>query len=116
MLAGELGLPEQYLIDPDSEQGMKAQEQIRQQGEQMSQMQKQMAGMQQQMETQKLQLDKYKHDSELKYKYYDTNVDAGLKEAEMTVDNVVAMEKISADERAAERHTEGADERDDLAG
>jgi hypothetical protein len=41
-----------------------------------------------QLEQQKLQLQKYEHDTELRYKYYDTNVDAGLQEAKITVDAI----------------------------
>ena len=104
--AGELGLPEQYMIDPDSQDGQQAQQQISQQGAQQAQMQQQMMQMQAQLEQQKVQLDKYKIDAELKYKYYDTNVDAGLQEAKMTVDNVVKMEQIDATERSADRAAE----------
>jgi hypothetical protein len=99
--AAELGRPEEYLTDPDSEEGQQAQQQISQAGQQQAQQQAQMMQMQAQIEQMKIAQDKYKVDQELRWKYYDTNVDAGLKEAELTVDNVIELEKLDAAERTA---------------
>ena len=97
--AADLGAPEEYLIDPDSEEGQQAQQQqaqaAQEQQQAMQQMQEQMMQMQQQLEMQKLELDKYKHDTELQYKYYDSNLDAEVDEAKMTADNLVKMEQIN---------------------
>jgi len=77
-----------YWIDPDSPEAQEAAQAQAQQAEQMQQMQTQMAQMQVQIEGQKLELDKYKHDTELQYKYYDTNVDAEIEESKQVQEGI----------------------------
>ena len=90
MKAAELDSAEGYFINPDSRQAQEAQQAAAEeqaQGEdmqaQLAQMQMQMEQQKVQMEQQKLELDKYKHDSEMKWKYYDTDLDAGIEEAKI---------------------------------
>lgn len=95
--ANDLGDPASFMIDPDSPEAQQAAQEKAQQAEaerdRMEQLQSGMIQLQVQLEQQKIELDKYKHDSELRYKYYDSNLDAEVKEAEMTADSLVEMEK-----------------------
>jgi hypothetical protein len=49
-----------------------------------------MTEMEFQLEQQKLELDRYKIDAELRWKYYDSNLDAEVDTAKMTIDAVKA--------------------------
>lgn len=80
--------PTRYWIDPKSQQSLQAQQSNAQGQQQQQQIQMQLEQADKQLEAQKIQLDKYKHDGDLEHKYYDTNVDAGLQEAKMTLEAV----------------------------
>jgi hypothetical protein len=83
--AFDLGDPLEYVLDPGSEEAQaKAQQQAQQaqQAEQQAQqMQQTLIEMQSTLERQKLELDKYKHDTDLKYKYFDSRLDATVSRA-----------------------------------
>lgn len=65
-----IGNVEEYLIDPESEESKQVQQQrSREANQQMSQAQ-QMMQLKQAMEEMKLEVDKYKHDTEIKFKYW----------------------------------------------
>ena len=89
--AADLGQPEQYFVDPDSEEAMAADQQAaqaqEQQQQQMQQMQQQMVQMQQQFELQK-------QDNDLKFKYYDANLDAEIEEAKLTASSIIDIKKL----------------------
>ena len=106
--AAELGLPEQYVLNPESEESMQAQQAISEQQSQMQQMQAEMTRMQAQLERQKLEQERYLKEQELQWKYYDTNIDAGVKEAEMTIDGAIEREKLASSERVAEKTAQRA--------
>jgi hypothetical protein len=97
MKAMELDGAEGYFLDPAGQESLQAQQAAGQQQQQQGQMEQQMMQIQVQMEQQKMQLeaqklelDKYKHDSELKWKYYDTQSDNELKEAELVESGIQA--------------------------
>ena len=84
--------PDEYLINPMSPQAQQAQQskaqQQAQQQQMMAQQQEQMFEMQAMLEEIKAQNDKELKRMELDWKYYDTDIDAGMKEAQMTIDTV----------------------------
>lgn len=90
--ASDIDTPEQYLIDPNSQEAQqKMQQQAQaqqQQAQQMQQMQKQMIQMQQNFELLKQQRD-------LDYKVWSDRLDAEVKEAQMTADNVVKIKQAN---------------------
>jgi len=103
--ANDLGQPEQYFVDPDSNEALTAEKQqvqnMQQQQEQMRQMEQQMIQMQQQFELQK-------QDNELKFKYYDANLDAEIQEAKITSSAVIDMKKINAEDARTREQTQQA--------
>ena len=90
--ATELGQPEEYLIDPASEEAQAVSQQnsarAQQQAEQMERMNQVLMQQQRQIEDQKIELDRWKHQTDLAFKYYDANLDAETKEAELTQDMI----------------------------
>jgi hypothetical protein len=90
---GGLENVDRYVVDPSSPDGMAMLQSSQQAAEQEKQVQQQMVQMQAQLEQMKLELDKYKHDSELEWKYYDSALDADVKEAEATVDAAVKLKQ-----------------------
>ena len=77
--------------------------------EQQQQMQQVM-----EIEAAKIAEDKYEKDTEIAWKYYDTNIDAEIQEAKITADSIIKLETANAkndsdDERsdndAGERNT-----------
>jgi len=103
--ANDLGQPEQYFVDPDSNEALTAEKQqvqnMQQQQEQMRQMEQQMIQMQQQFELQK-------QDNELRFKYYDANLDAEIQEAKITSSAVIDMKKINAEDARTREQTQQA--------
>jgi hypothetical protein len=85
------GLEQELWLDPQSPESLQAQQAASQSQQQQQQIAMQMAAAEEQGKQQDRQLDKYKHDSELQWKYYDTQTDAGLKEAEIVADNVTKL-------------------------
>ena len=89
--AAKLDNPEQYFIDPSSPEAQQAKQQKQQQQQQaqqaatqqQQQMMEKQSQMQQEMFALQAQLDKYKHDSELVFKYADSALDAEVEEAKL---------------------------------
>lgn len=79
--------PDQYLIDPTSPQAQQAAQQAQQQAQQQSELQ--MKLMQQQRKD-----DIYKHDTELQYKYFDSSLDAEVKEGEAVSKAMIEAAKM----------------------
>ncbi len=100
--AANLENPEQYWLDPDSEQAQAAakaegeQQQAQQQAAQQFQQQQQR--LQEQLFTLTQQLDKYKHDTDLRFQYDKEALDAEVEEAkivgEATRDLELAQDKF----------------------
>lgn len=92
IVAAEIGQPEEYLIDPESKEAQEAQQKKAQQAsqaqQQQMQMQNQIMQMQKQIEDQKVEYDYYKTNAELKFKYYDAQLDAEVEETKMTLELV----------------------------
>ncbi len=88
---------EQYWIDPKSEEAQQAAQQKQQAAEQQAQREQEMiqqqAQLQQQIYALGAQLEKYKHDTELLFKYADARLDAEMKEAEIVGSAVADIEK-----------------------
>lgn len=86
--ASDLDTPEQYLIDPTSPEAQKAREdKSRATQQQMQAQQQQIQQLQQQV--QQFELEKQRRD--LQYKVWSDQLDAEVKEAQMTADNVVKL-------------------------
>ncbi len=88
---------EQYWIDPQSEEAQQAAQQKQQAQQQQAQREQEMiqqqAQLQQQIYALGAQLEKYKHDTELLFKYADARLDAEMKEAEIVGSAVADIEK-----------------------
>jgi len=97
--------PDQYLIDPSSPQAQQAQQAQQQQQQEMQRMQQQMMQLQ-------MDLDKYKHDSELQFKYFDTVLDAEVKEGVQLSQVQVEAAKLATGAVSSERDRQaGAEKR-----
>jgi hypothetical protein len=108
MKASELDGAEGYFLDPAGQESRQGQQAAGQQQQSEQQMQQQMMQLQVQLEQQKLQidtqkveLDKYKHDTELQWKYYDTQSDNELKEAELVESGI--QSRLAATKPAPEK-------------
>lgn len=86
--ASDLDTPEQYLIDPTSPEAQQAGQQKAQQAQQQAQQQQQQI-QQLQEKIQAFELEKQARD--LRYKVWSDQLDAEVKEAQMTADNVVKL-------------------------
>lgn len=89
----DVGAPEEYLIDPNSQE---AQQAGQQQSQQQQQQQAKADKMQEEIlaiEQGKIAQDKYQVDKELEFKYFDSRLDAEIKEAEITTDAILETEK-----------------------
>lgn len=89
--------PEEYLIDPASDEAQaaaKQQQQSQQQQQQaMQQQQKEMMDLQRQIEAMKDATDRWQTETETRFKYYDANLDAEIQEAKIVGDGVVQLTK-----------------------
>lgn len=87
--------PEEYLINPMSPEAQQAQQQKAQSAEaqqaQMQAMQEEMAQLQILLQQMKGDQEMEKTREELRWKYYDTQMDAGVKEAQLTVNAMDSM-------------------------
>jgi hypothetical protein len=85
-----------YLVDPQSERGQAMQQQQAQQAQEQQQLQ----AFQIQLEQQKEQLDKYKHDTELEFKYWKEKLEASVeletKEAELVTNATTQLAAANA--------------------
>jgi hypothetical protein len=99
-----LGSPDQYLIDPKSQESQQASQQQAQQAKQQQesqvQIQSQLIRMQQDFELEKQRRD-------LEYKAWSDKLDAEVEEAKMTTSGVIEVKKL-----AATRQTETQDDTD----
>ena len=77
--------PQRYWLDPESQQSQQAQQANAQSQQQMQQTQEAMAAAEIQDKRDEKALDKYKHDTDLEWKYFDTRSDNDMKEAELVV-------------------------------
>ena len=93
--ANELGDASEFFIDPSSEpaqQARQAKSQAQnQQHQQAMQLQQAMISLTEKIERDKIDMERYTHDTELRFKYYDARLDAEIDEAKMTVDSVVKL-------------------------
>jgi hypothetical protein len=81
--AANLSNPEQYWVDPESEGAQQAMQQQQEQQAQQAEQAKEMQQMQMDIFTLQQQLEKYKTDSELLYKYRTDALDAEIEEAKI---------------------------------
>jgi len=97
--ANDLDTPEQYLIDPTSQEAQQAQQTMAQreqeQAAKMEAMQKQLVEMQHAFELEKQSRD-------LQYKVWSDQLDAEVKEAQITADNVVKIKQLNQGARSAD--------------
>lgn len=93
MRANDLSTPEQYLIDPESPEAQQAA-----QGKAQSQQQQQqaLADMQKQLIQIQHNFELLKQSRDLQYKVWSDQLDAEVKEAQMTADNVVKVKQINS--------------------
>ncbi len=82
---------EAYFINPASPESQQAQQSQAQQAQQQQQMAQALQQLQIQMAQQAQAFEKYKVDEELRFKYYDSNLDAEVQEAKITGDNVTKI-------------------------
>ncbi|MFA9496628.1 MAG: hypothetical protein ACERKS_12010 [Candidatus Bathyarchaeota archaeon] len=82
-----IGKPEEYLLDPLSQESQQVQQENAVKAEQQMNQARDMLQLQQAMGEMKIELDKYKHDTELKFKYWKEGVESG----ENTQDNVTQV-------------------------
>ncbi len=113
-----VGNPELYGIDPTSPQAQQAAQQQAEQQQQQQQMQIQMQQQQQQLiaqlEQAKLAEDARQHDSELEFKYYDTDTDAAVAQAKIEGQGAIDLERQQmANDQA--RLTQKTTREDDIA-
>lgn len=102
--------PEQYWIDPDSEGAQQALQTMREQAEQIAQQQRALTAQALELEQIRAAMDKYKHDSELQFRYYDAVLGAEIEEAKLigkaTVD--LSKQQMEGNDADSERPTEHA--------
>jgi hypothetical protein len=99
MAASEIDGAEGYFLDPDGQESQQGQQAAQQQAQQGQAMQQQMAAMQQQMAEASIKLDKYKHDSDLRFDYVELAQKAEISEAELIADGIKAeINQVAAPE------------------
>jgi hypothetical protein len=109
----QLGQPEEYLIDPSSEEAQQAIQASQQAAEQAAAEQQQQMQNVMEIEAAKIAEDRYEKDTEIAWKYYDTNVDAEIQEAKITADSIIKLETANAkDDTDDERGSDDAGQRD----
>lgn len=113
--AANLENPEQYWIDPDSEEAQAAAKQKQEQAQQAQQAQQQaiqqqqqeQTAMQQQIFAMQAQLDKYKHDGDLAFKYDDARLKSEIEESKIIGQATLDLEReqLKFDNQAAAQQT-----------
>ncbi len=96
-----LSNPEQYWVDPQSEQAQQAQQQRAEQQQQQAQMAQQMQQAQMDIFHLQQQLEKYKHDTELLQKYQSDALKAEIEEAKIVGQATLDLEREQAANKAA---------------
>jgi hypothetical protein len=101
MRVNDIPNPEQYILDPRSQKSIEAMN--RKAAAAKAQQQKQDGLLHQafSLEQVRTALDKYKHDAELQFKYWDSAIDAQIEEAKLAVQGVLDI--VKAKQTAAER-------------
>ena len=94
--ASELGQPEEYLIDPGSDESKQAAEAAGKSAQYQQGQLDRLAQQEREIENQKLQLDKYKHDGDLKFDYDKLAADNEVAEAKMTTDAIVKLKSVGS--------------------
>lgn len=97
--ASNIQTPEQYLIDPDSPE---AQQAMQRQAQSQAQQAQQMQAMQQQLLKVQHDFELLKQQRDIDYKVWSDRLDAEVKEAQMTGDNIVKMKQIKVQQQTAE--------------
>jgi hypothetical protein len=107
--------PERYWTDPQSPQAQQAQQQAAQAQQEAEQQQQAMMVQQAQFQEKLLQiqaeLDKYKHDTELKYKYWSDILDAEVDEAKIVGDAAtkINLERVKQDAQQQQDQQAGSE-------
>jgi hypothetical protein len=101
MRINDIEIPERYLLDPRTPKALEAFKQKHEQAAQAAQ--KQDALMQQAIAFEQVgkALEKYMHDSDLQFKYYQTVLNAQIEEAKIAKDGVVDLAKARSDAASA---------------
>jgi hypothetical protein len=107
----DIDIPEQYFIDPRTEQAQKAFAQKAAARQKMQAEQNSLAQTAAALEQMRIALDKYKADAELQFKYYQTIIGAQVEEAKLATNAVVDITKAKAD--ATKARVDGGTAKDD---
>lgn len=101
--------PDNYLLNPSSDEARQMGQQKAQQAQQQQQQQIQLLQQQLQLEQKdrelaenKLRLDKYEHDTELEFKYADAGLKAEVKETEIAVDAELKQQDMAINDENAD--------------
>lgn len=97
----DVNTPEQYILDPRSPQGQEAFKQKQQQKAQAAQKQDAMINQAIALEQLRVAFEKYRTDSELQWRYYDTVLKAQIEEAKLSTSAVVEITNARAQAQAA---------------
>ena len=104
--------PERMAITPSYEAAQQAVQGQQQQQQMLQQMQAQMAQMQLQLEKTKVENERLAKEAEIRWKYYDTNVDAEVKASTAGAQGVIDLEKQRMNnENSRQAETARSDER-----
>lgn len=85
--AANLGAPEEYLIDPNSDPALQTQRDKMAEATEQQNQAKQLMDLQRQLQEMALEVDKYKHDSDLKFKYWKEALEADTDIKTTVMDN-----------------------------
>lgn len=103
----DIDIPEQYVVDPRSDQGREALRNKAMSQKQQSAKQEAMITQAIALEQLRTALEKYKTDSELQFKYYDAVLDAQIEEAKLSTDAVIKIKLAREQALAAMRGSNG---------
>ncbi len=101
--AANLSNPEQYFVDPATEEAQQAQQQRQQQAQQQQQMQAQMQQAQMDIFHLQQQLEKYKHDTDLAQKYQSDALKAEIEEAKIVGQATLDLQREQANNKQAQQ-------------
>ena len=96
--AVEIGAPDEYLLNPDEPEQVEAAKQQSQASQHQAAQLDRLAQQERETESNKLQLDKYKHDGDLKFDYDKLAADTEVAEAKLTTDAVVKLKSVNTNE------------------
>jgi hypothetical protein len=101
----DIGAPDEYLLDPDSQEAAAAAQAQAEQQQQAAAQQQALIQEQMAIEREKIAQDRYKVDKETAFDYYNANLDAEVSEAEITSKAVLETVKIENVQRGADTKT-----------